>query len=132
MKEPLALLLILIALMFIVAFVCRMWAVKFGPVHLSHYDIFSGHPVPAYVTKTTNNLNNLFQLPMVFVAACVLSFSINYTSDALVFSAWGFVASRYIHTLVHITVNQVLIRSFVFGLGLYFLIVIWIELLSKF
>lgn len=132
MKEPLLLLLILIASMFVVAFVCRMWAVKFGSVKLSHYEIFNVSSEPGYVTKTTNNLNNLFQLPLLFIAACVLAINLNYTSEMLVFNAWGFVVSRYVHTLVHITFNKVLIRSLAFGIGLYFLIVIWVELLSRF
>ncbi len=131
MKEPLALLLILMASMFVVAFVCRMWAVKFGELKLSHYETFNISKEPGYVTKTTNNLNNLFQLPPIFVAACVLAFSLSYTSDPLTFNAWGFVISRYIHTLVHITINQVLVRSLAFGIGLYFLVAIWIELLTK-
>ncbi|MEN0036655.1 MAG: MAPEG family protein [Cellvibrio sp.] len=130
MKEPLFTLLILIATMFFVAFVCRMWAIKFGSTKLSDYEVFDGDQVPSYVTKTTNNLNNLFQLPLVFIAACVLSISLAYVSEHLIFNAWGFVVSRYIHTLVHITFNQVLVRSIVFGAGLYFLIAIWIELFS--
>ncbi|QEY18550.1 hypothetical protein D0C16_22750 [Cellvibrio sp. KY-GH-1] len=131
MKEPLALLLILMTSMFVVAFACRMWAVKCGEVKLSHYETFHISKEPAYVTKTTNNLNNLFQLPPIFIAAWVLAFSLGYTSDALVFNVWGFVISRYIHTLVHLTINQVLVRSLVFSVGLYFLAAIWIELLSK-
>lgn len=59
MKEPLALLLILMTSMFVVAFACRMWAVKCGEVKLSHYETFHISKEPAYVTKTTNNLNNL-------------------------------------------------------------------------
>ena len=131
MKEPLVLLFILMVSMFVVAFICRMWAVKFSSTKLSHYEIFKASTEPVYVTKTTNNLNNLFQLPPVFIAACILSFNLGYTSEVLVFNAWGFVISRYIHTLVHITINTVLVRSAVMGIGLYFLIVIWIELLSK-
>ena len=131
MKEPLALLLLLIATMFVVVFVCRMWSVKFSSVKLSHYELLDINSEPKYVTKATNNLNNLFQLPLIFIAACVLAISLTYSSDSLVFNAWGFVASRYIHTLVHITINQVLVRSLVLGVGLYFLVALWMELLSK-
>ncbi len=131
MKEPLVFMLVLMAIMFIVAFVCRMWAVKFGSVKLAHYEIFKVSSEPAYVIKTTNNLNNLFQLPPIFIAACILSISLDYTSEALITNAWGFVITRYLHTLVHITVNQVLVRSMIMAIGLYFLISIWLELLSR-
>lgn len=131
MKEPLALMLFLILLMFVIAFLCRMWSVKFGSVKLAHYETFSSSAEPAYVTKTTNNLNNLFQLPLVFIAACVLAIGSGYTSDALIFNAWGFVISRYLHTLVHLTFNQVLVRSLIMATGIYFLVAIWMELLSS-
>lgn len=130
MKEPLVCLLFLMVSMFAVTFLCRMWAVKFNSVKLSHYEVFKLSNEPAYVTKTTNNLNNLFQLPPIFIAACVLSIAIHYSSESLIFNAWGFVISRYIHTLVHITINKVLIRSLVFGVGLCLLVVLWIELLA--
>jgi len=131
MKEPLTALLLLMGSMFVIAFVARMWSVKFGQVKLSHYEVFNGSSEPNYVSKTTNNLNNLFQLPPIFIAACVLSINLSYTSDILVFNAWGFVISRYIHTLIHITINQVLARSLAFAVGLYFLGAVWVELLSK-
>ncbi len=104
MKDPLALILILTASMFVVTFICRMWSVRFGSLKLSQYEVFDVNQEPKYVTKTTNNLNNLFQLPPIFIAACILSINLHYTSDTLVFNAWGFVASRYIHTLIHIRV----------------------------
>jgi hypothetical protein len=131
MKEPLVLILLLMASMFVVTFACRMCAIKFSSVKLSHYEVFKVSSEPTYVTKTTNNLNNLFQLPPIFIAACVLAMSLSYTSEVLIFNAWGFVISRYIHSLVHITINQVLVRSLVFSTGLYFLIAVWVELLSK-
>ncbi len=51
MKEPLALILILMGLMFVVAFGCRMWSVKFGSVKLSHYQMFNVSSPPDYVTQ---------------------------------------------------------------------------------
>ena len=130
MKEPLVFMLLLMVCMFAISFACRMWAVKFGSVKLSHFEVFNVSSEPGYVTKTTNNLNNLFQLPLVFIGACILSLSLGYSSEPLVQNAWWFVISRYLHTLVHVTLNRVLVRSLLFGVGLYFLITIWLELFS--
>ncbi|MFO1368852.1 MAG: MAPEG family protein [Marinagarivorans sp.] len=131
MKEPLILMLCLMALMFVVAFVCRLWSVFFSGITLAHYELFNLDTEPAYVTRTTNNLNNQFQLPLVFIAACILSFNLKHESEALIFNAWGFVTSRALHSLVHIMFNRVLVRSAIFGAGLFFLIRIWFELLAK-
>ncbi|HEY6530202.1 MAG TPA: MAPEG family protein [Cellvibrionaceae bacterium] len=131
MKEPLELMLFLIALMFVVVFICRLWSVKAGVVKLDYYELADGKTEPQYVAKASNNLNNLFQLPPIFIAACIVSICLPYTSDQLIFNAWGFVIARFVHTLVHITFNWLLVRSAVFSIGVYFLVAIWIEILSK-
>ena len=120
----------LMASMYVVTFVYRMWAVKFRGVQLAHYELFNLSQQPTFVTRATNNLNNLFQLPPIFIGACILAIALNYNSQSLIFNAWGFVAARLIHTLVHITINRVLIRSSIFTLGFYFLVSIWVELLA--
>ena len=130
MKETLVFMLLLMGVMFGVSFACRMWSVKFSAVKLSHYENFEISPEPKYVTKTTNNLDNLFQVPLVFVSACILALSLEYTSEPLLYNAWGFVSSRYLHTMVHVTINRVLVRSVVFGVELYFLTAMWVELFS--
>jgi len=75
------------ALMFVVAIACRLWAIVFGGVALAHYELFNISKEPAYVTRTTNNLNNLFQLPPVFIAACILSFNLHHSSETLTANA---------------------------------------------
>lgn len=134
MKQPLELMLLLILVMFVAAFVCRMWAVKFGTAKLAEYALpnASNNSTPDYVHKVVNNLNNQFQLPLVFIAACVLAIGQGLSSDSLVTNAWGFVISRYLHALVHVTINQVLLRSLIFGVGVYFLVSMWWELFARF
>ncbi len=125
MKEPLIAMLALIVLMFIAAFCVRMYSVIRGNVTLNHYKTFSEKTEPEYVTKTINNLNNQFQLPLLFVCACVLAISLRIETPGLIFNAWAFVVCRMAHSLVHITVNIVLLRAAVFAVGLYFLASIW-------
>lgn len=125
MKEPLMAMLALIVLMFVAAFCVRMYSVIAGKVTLAHYKIFSDKTEPEYVTKVTNNLNNQFQLPLLFVCACVLAISLKLETPGLIFSAWAFVICRLVHSLVHTTVNIVLLRSIVFAVGFYFLASIW-------
>lgn len=126
--------LLLILLMYVAAFLCRMRSVKFGSAKIAQYALpnASNSTTPDYVHKVVNNLNNQFQLPLVFIAACVLAISTGHSSDNLVNNAWGFVISRFVHTLVHVTINHVLVRSLAFGVGVYFLVCMWWELLARF
>jgi hypothetical protein len=131
MKEPLIAMLSLILVMFVAAFCVRMYSVIVGKVRLDHYKTFSEKTEPEYVTKTTNNLNNQFQLPLLFVSACVLAISLKLETPALIFNAWSFVICRLAHSLVHLTVNIVLLRSIVFSIGFFFLGNIWYQLYSQ-
>lgn len=130
MVYPLIAMLALVAIMLGVAFVVRMYAVRKGDVSLSHYRLFEGPQPPSYVTKVGNNLNNLFQVPPIFYAAAVLAIALGIESKLAVFSAWGFVAARYAHTLVHITANHYLLRSAAFAVSLVFLVLLWVAVLA--
>jgi hypothetical protein len=130
MIYPLVTMLALVLAMFGAAFVVRMWAVKRGDVHISHYQLFEGPQPPRYVIKVCNNLNNLFQVPPIFYSAAVLAIALKIESELMLFSAWGFVVARYIHTLAHVTVNNYLARSAAFAVSLGFLVTLWVEILA--
>jgi hypothetical protein len=40
--------------------------------------------------------------------------------------AWLFVASRYLHALVHVTSNRLMVRQRLFSLGFIFNLVLWV------
>lgn len=121
--------LILILFMFGAAFLARVHAAVQGTVKLEYYELFEGQPPPDYVTRISNNLNNLFEVPPIFFAAVILAIALNIESTTLLASAWGFVIARYVHTAVHVTHNKYLLRSAVFGLSLLFLVAMWVELM---
>jgi len=131
MIYPLAAMLALVLIMFCVAFVARLNSVKSGHVTFEHYQLFEGNQPPKYVLKACNNLNNLFQVPPIFYAAIILALSKGIESNVALISAWGFVAARYAHTFVHITVNYYLARSAIFAISLLFLVLLWFTVLSQ-
>lgn len=131
MIYPLVMMLILILFMFGLAFLARVHAAALGTVELKYYELFEGRPPPDYVIRISNNLNNLFEVPPIFLAAVVLAIALNIESATLLASAWGFVIARYIHTAVHVTYNRYLLRSAVFGISLLFLVVLWGELVAR-
>ena len=66
---------------------------------------------PAAVSNPSDNLKNLFELPVLFYALALLlvrheSRRRRRTSSA----AWAFVVFRVAHSLVHCTFNRVMVR----------------------
>ena len=79
--------------------------------------------VPARLNNPSNNLKNLFELPVVFYALCTLLFVTGRVDGFYIGAAWVFVVFRVLHSLVHCTVNRVSWRF-----AAYFLssLVLWI------
>ena len=80
---------------------------------------------PAAVSNPSDNLKNLFELPVLFYALALLLFVTNRVDAAYVVAAWVFVAFRVAHSLVHCTFNRVLVRFYCYlaaSLALWFML----------
>lgn len=66
--------------------------------------------LPASVNNSSNNLKNLFELPVVFYALCAYLFITHHVDAVYVYAAWIFVCMRVLHSLVHCTTNIVKMR----------------------
>lgn len=123
--------LLLVLILFFLLFVSRMRALYSKKVGLAYFEVFKGAQPPEYLTKVTNNVNNLFEVPPLFYLAVVLTLVFNIENDFMLFCAWGFVIARYAHSFVHITFNNYLIRGSVFTVSIFFLVMLWLEILQK-
>jgi hypothetical protein len=81
--------------------------------------------LPESVNRAANNFRNLFELPVVFYAICLLLLATQGSDAVYVNLAWGYVALRVAHSLIHCTVNIVTLRFAAFALSS---IVLWIML----
>lgn len=66
--------------------------------------------LPIDINKPSNNLKNLFEMPIIFYAVCILSVSINVIDLTLVYLAWAFVVIRFIHSSYHCFSTNVMAR----------------------
>ena len=66
--------------------------------------------LPDSVTLPANNLRNLLELPVLFYALCLYLYVTASVDGVHVVSAWLFVALRAAHSIVHCTVNIVVLR----------------------
>jgi hypothetical protein len=70
---------------------------------------------PPAVSNPSDNLKNLFEMPVLFYALCLYLYVTEQVDALYVGAAWTFVASRALHSIVHSTFNRVIVRF-----GLYF------------
>ena len=64
-----------------------------------------------------DNYNHIFEQPTLFYAITIYIFLIGNTDTANIFLAWLYVVTRIIHSAIQITVNNVLWRATILGIG---------------
>ncbi len=73
--------------------------------------------LPAWVERTSDNYNHLFEQPVAFYTITICIAIINNFDALIVQLAWAFVILRIIHSLVQLTFNMVLVRFLLFAAG---------------
>jgi hypothetical protein len=104
----------------------RFRAVAAGHVTADDFALGESANVPAQVSLPNRNYMNLLELPALFYVVCVV-FYVTGQVDALVVNlAWAYVALRAVHSIIHISINNVIARLSLFALSNFVLIALWI------
>jgi hypothetical protein len=69
---------------------------------------------PPGVSNPSDNLKNLFEIPVLFYALALYLFVTKQVDGAYVGAAWVFVAFRALHSAVHCTINIVIVRFYLY------------------
>lgn len=77
---------------------------------------------------TSDNLQNQFELPVLFYVAILLAITLLLRDPLLATLAWTFVVLRCGHALVHLTYNAVMHRFFLFAMSALVLMAMWVRL----
>jgi hypothetical protein len=101
-----------------------------GEVKAKDFRYGESASVPGAVSLPNRNLMNLLELPMLFYVVC-LGLYVTGTPDInMVYLAWGYVALRAAHSLVHLTYNNVFHRLSVFAASNVVLVMLWVRWIS--
>jgi len=111
--------------------VTRNVAVLSGRVRIKVFATFSEPGEPVGMIALRRNVANLFEVPTLFYALCLTAFATGTVDATTVTLAWIFVASRVVHTAIHITYNNVLHRFLVFACGVAIVVVMLIRIAAK-
>lgn len=85
------------------------------------------YPTPARLAAA--NFSNQFESPVLFFVLLLIAMHVGATSYVMAALAWLFVATRVVHTLIHIGPNKLPVRGAVYGVGFLALIGLWIGVL---
>jgi hypothetical protein len=104
----------------------RLAAVKKGEVNPKFYRDYQGDLEPPKLRIASRHVINLYEAPVLFYTVSIIAYVTQVSGFTLVAMAWAYVLLRYLHSYVHLTSNNVLLRFRVFALSQAVLVAIWI------
>jgi hypothetical protein len=109
----------------------RFLAARARRVRIADFRLGESPQVPEDVSLPNRNYINLLELPVLFYALSLM-FYVTHTADATAqWIAWGYVACRMVHSLIHLWSNHVLFRMSAFAASNVFLLLLWLRLLTR-
>lgn len=103
----------------------RIRAATSGRVHVKDFRYGESANVPGDVALPNRDYMNLLELPVLFYVIVLALYATRNVDDLHIWLAWGFVGARMVHSLVHLTYNDVLHRLAAFAAGMLLLAIMW-------
>jgi hypothetical protein len=72
---------------------------------------------PAAVSNPSDNMKNLFELPVLFYSLALYLFVTSQVDAAYLYAGWVFAGFRALHSAVHCTFNLVLLRFWLYAIS---------------
>ncbi len=112
---------------------CRLYWARLGEMHrrrIAPQSLASAREAASRLedTRASDNFRNLFELPILFYLALVLSALFGLATPAVMGLAWAFVTLRVLHSAIHCTYNRVAHRFAAYLAGAMVLWLLWANL----
>lgn len=125
---PMAAMVLLTVVVLVRLFRSRVAAVRGGQVDAAYFRLYQGSDEPESTRKLSRHFTNLFEAPTLFYVACLAGMVVGVTGPVLVILAWGYVAARSVHALVHLGGNRLRKRILAYFASWLFLVAMWVTL----
>jgi hypothetical protein len=81
---------------------------------------------PKRVLQLQNAFHNQFEMPVLFYLLVAFALITRKADMLFVVMSWMFVASRFVHALIHTTSNKVMWRFQAYAVGVLILAIMWV------
>ena len=108
----------------------RFAAVRKGEVSIEYFRAYADGNEPERLQVISRHFVNLFEMPVLFYVGVILVYITHQVSYWMIGCAWVYVAFRYMHSYVHLTSNNVMVRFSLYLASTFVLIVMWSTLLA--
>lgn len=110
----------------------RLYAGFIGKVIPEDFKFGESKNVPQWVAIANRNYMNLLEIPLLFYLICLIQY-LTGSNDPLNFQlTWIYVGLRSLHSVIHLTYNNVIHRLIIFAMSNLILFGIWVNYFRKF
>lgn len=114
----------LVFFLFVMVSIRRMQASRLNEFQIN--DLAYKGNEPEASRRWANNLNNQFELPLLFYALVALLYATASVNSTYVLLGFVFLAGRIIHTVVQVSADNVRLRGMVFTINFTALAIMWL------
>jgi hypothetical protein len=125
---PMAAMFLVTVVVLVRLFRTRVAAVRAGQVEAAYFRLYQGTDEPEDTRKVSRHFTNLFEAPTLFYVACLAGMVAGVTGSVLLVLAWGYVAARAVHAVVHLGGNRLRKRILAYFASWLFLVAMWATL----
>lgn len=123
---PMAFYVFYMAIILMLMFFTRVREIKSGTVDFKYFKTYiATRPLPDFMVTVSRHYDNQFQLPILFLVTCCTYLAMDQAGYVTVILAWLFVATRIIHSFIHLGNNKVMNRARIFGVGWIIIGIMW-------
>ncbi len=109
----------------------RFAAIRNKEISAEFYRDYPEGQEPEALRVVSRHYINLFEMPLLFYVGVILTYVTNQVNYWMIGLAWGYVVLRYLHSLVHLTSNNVPVRFSLYFASTFVLLVLWVSLLIR-
>ncbi len=125
---PMAAMVLLTMVVLVRLFRSRVAAVRAGQIDATYFRLHQGAEEPETARKVSRHFVNLFEAPTLFYAGCLAAMVAGVGDIVIVTLAWGYVAARALHAVVHLGGNRLRKRIAIYFTSWLFLAALWLWL----
>lgn len=104
----------------------RVRAALTGSITPDDFRFGESSRVPSHVALANRNYMNLLEMPLLFYVISLILVTVPQAMDPITFGLqWAYVAIRVVHSVIHVTYNNVLHRLAAFALSNGVVLVLW-------
>jgi hypothetical protein len=105
----------------------RVGSHRAGQVQIEDFRYGESGAVPGHVSVANRNYMNLLELPTLFYPVCLMFFVAGRVTPLVLATAWTYVALRAIHSIIHLSYNNIVHRLTAFAASIAVLAALWLE-----